>query len=91
MVKCLIFRGFVEVCIEVVALDDLRLNTSEMLILQGVCGLKRYAVPGFRLLALKCKLSPIITRKHTIIVQYIVDCQVKLRYTCFRHVSGHSG
>ena len=30
----------------------------------------RYAVPGFRLLALKCKLRPLMVWKYTIIVQY---------------------
>ena len=34
------------------------------------CGNIRYAVPGFRLFALKCKLRPLMVWKYTIIVQY---------------------
>ena len=37
---------------------------------QSTCGWKRYALPGFRLFALKCKPRPLMVWKHTIIVQY---------------------
>ena len=49
------------------------------------CGNIRYAVLGFRLLALKCKLRPLMVWKYTIIVQYysiFLSCQVKMLYTC---------
>ena len=49
------------------------------------CGNIRYALPGFRLLALKCKLRPLMVWKYTIIVQYygiFLSCQVKILYTC---------
>ena len=36
------------------------------------CGNIRYAVPGFRLLVLKCKLCPLMALKYTIIVQYYI-------------------
>ena len=68
--KCLILVGFIEVGIEVDFWVELRWNTSETLILQGVCGLNRYAVLGFRLSVLKCKPRPLMTWKYTIIVQY---------------------
>ena len=60
VMKCLIFQGFVEVDIEVVFWVEFGWNASKTLILQGVCGLKRYAVPGFRLSVLKCKPRPIM-------------------------------
>ena len=52
VVKCLILVGFVEVGIEVVFWVDFWLNTSGTLILQGICGLNRYAVHGNRQAAL---------------------------------------
>ena len=70
VMKYLILLGFVEVDIEVVFWVEFVWNASKTLILQGVCGLNRYAVPGFRLLALKCKLRPLMVWKYTIIVQY---------------------
>ena len=70
VMKCLIFQGFVEVSIEVVFWVEFGWNASKTLILQGVCGLKRYALPGFRLSVLKCKLRPLMVWKDTIIVQY---------------------
>ena len=85
VVKYLILVGFVEVGIEVVFWVEFGWNASKTLILQGVCGLKRYALPGFRLPVLKCKLRPLMAWKHTIIVQYygiFFYCQVKLLYTC---------
>ena len=59
-------------------------NVSKTLILQGVCGLNRYAVPGNRLSVLKCKLRPHHGIKYTTIVQYyymFLLCQVKMLYT----------
>ena len=60
VMKCLIFQGFVEVDIEVVFWVEFGWNASKTLILQGVCGLNRCAVPGFRLSVLKCKPRPLL-------------------------------
>ena len=63
LVKCLIFQCFVELGIEVVFCDGFGWNVSETLILQGVCGWNRYAVPGFRMPVLKCKPRPLLDWK----------------------------
>ena len=82
VVKCLIFQCFVEVVIEVVILVGLRWNTSETLILQGVCELNRCALSGNRQSVLKCKLCPLMTLKYTIIVQYY-SVFFTVRWWCF--------
>ena len=60
VMKCLILVGFVEVGIEVVFWVEFGWNASKTLILQGVCGYNRYAVPGFRWSAPKCKPCPLL-------------------------------
>ena len=74
VVKCLILLGLLEAGIEVVFWIGLMWNVSEMPILQGVCGLNRYAGLPVEQTFLKCKLCPYLYRtnvlNYTIIVQY---------------------
>ena len=67
LVKCLILVGLLEVCIEVI------LGIFGWFrIFKSVYGWNRYLGFRCRTLVLKCKLSPIMAWKHTIILQYYI-------------------